>query len=146
MTAECFLDTNIFLYAAMGKYSEPHKYKCARQLVATKEYSSSAQVLAEFYVNARKMKNANKPLSPKQAAKWVAVISRKPCQDVDSGIVMHGIENAQRYKISYWDGAIIAAAQRLGVKTIYSEDLNHEQFYGDVQVINPFKTETDTFQ
>ena len=94
MTAECFLDTNIFLYAAMGRYSETAKYNCARNLVATKEYSTSAQVLAEFYVNSQKMKNAVKPLSSSQAAKWIMAISRKPCQDVDSGVVMTGIENS----------------------------------------------------
>jgi len=146
MSAECFLDTNIFLYAAMGRYSEARKYECARALVASKEYSTSTQVLAEFYVNSQKMKNAVKPLSATDAAKWIMAISRKPCQDIDSAIVMHGIENAQRYKISYWDGAIIAAAKRLGVKTLYSEDLNSGQYYGDVLVINPFKEDIKTFQ
>ncbi len=28
--------------------------------------------------------------------------------------------------------------ERLGAKTFYSEDLNHNQIYGSVQVINPF--------
>jgi len=146
MSAECFLDTNVFLYAAMGRYSEPRKYECARRLVATTEYSTSAQVLAEFYVNSQKIKNTTKPLSPTQAAKWVLTISRKPCQDVDSVVVMHGIANSQRYKISYWDGAIIAAAERLGVDTIYSEDLNDGQYYGNVQVINPFNQDFSAFQ
>ncbi len=146
MTAECFLDTNVLLYAAMGRFSAPQKYQRARHIVATKAYSTSAQVLAEFYVNSQKIKQAKIPLTSAQAAEWVAQISRKPCQEVDSAVVMFGIEYAHRYKISYWDGAIIAAANRLGVKTLYTEDLNHGQFYGDVQAINPFKTETDTFQ
>ncbi|MER9304105.1 hypothetical protein NKJ06_29030 [Mesorhizobium sp. M0293] len=38
------------------------------------------------------------------------------------------------------DGAIIAAAERLGVKTLYTEDLNHGQAYGSVVAINPFRT------
>ncbi|PAQ06083.1 hypothetical protein [Mesorhizobium temperatum] len=37
-------------------------------------------------------------------------------------------------------GAIIAAAERLGVKTLYTEDLNHGQTYGSVVAINPFRT------
>ncbi|WP_245475942.1 hypothetical protein [Mesorhizobium sp. M7A.F.Ca.US.006.01.1.1] len=37
-------------------------------------------------------------------------------------------------------GAIIAAAERLGVKTLYTEDLNHGQAYGSVVAINPFRT------
>jgi len=64
----------------------------------------------------------------------------KPCQDLDSAVVMRGIENAQRYRISYWDGAIIAAAERLGVKKLYTEDLSHGQTYGSLVAINPFRT------
>ena len=43
-----------------------------------------------------------------------------------------------RYKISYWDAAILAAATELGCTTLYTEDLNHGQTYESVQVINPF--------
>ncbi len=44
----------------------------------------------------------------------------------------------ERYQISYWDAAIVAAAAELGCSALYSEDLSHGQFYGTVQVINPF--------
>lgn len=44
-----------------------------------------------------------------------------------------------RYKISYWDSAMIAACERLKATTLYTEDLNHGQIYGTVTVINPFK-------
>lgn len=37
-------------------------------------------------------------------------------------------------------GAIIAAAERLGVRTLYTKDLNHGQAYGAVVAINPFRT------
>ncbi len=40
--------------------------------------------------------------------------------------------------LSYWDGAIIAAAQRLEAATLYSEDLNDGQVYGTVRVVNPY--------
>ncbi|TIP76048.1 MAG: PIN domain-containing protein, partial [Mesorhizobium sp.] len=95
------------------------------------------QVLQEFYVNVTK--RADVTLPPAKAAEWVAAISMKPCQDLDSAVVMRGIENSQRYQISYWDGAIIAAAERLGVKTLYTEDLNHGQAYGSVVAVNPFR-------
>ena len=45
---------------------------------------------------------------------------------------------AQRFQISYWDAAIIAAAEISGCDAVYSEDLNHGQSYGSVRVINPF--------
>lgn len=136
MIADAFLDTNVLVYAAIGHQSERPKYERARDLIATTDYCTSAQVLAEFYVNV--IKHAETPLTESKAAEWVAVISLKPCQELDSGIVMRGIENAQRFHISYWDGAIVAAAERLGASTLYSEDLNHGQLYGPVRVVNPF--------
>jgi predicted nucleic acid-binding protein len=136
MIAECFFDTNILVYAAIGRRSERAKYDRAVDLIATEDFSTSAQVLQEFYVNV--VRKSDVPLSPTKAAEWVAAISRKPCQDVDSAVVMRGIENSIRYRISYWDGAIIAAAERLGAQRLYSEDLNHDQTYGTVRAVNPF--------
>ncbi|MER9104781.1 PIN domain-containing protein [Mesorhizobium sp. M0848] len=137
MIADCFLDTNILVYAAIGHKAERAKYERAVELIAKEDYSTSAQVLQEFYVNVTK--RAEVTLAPAKAAEWVAAISMKPCQDLDSAVVMRGIANAQRYQISYWNGAIIAAAERLGVKILYTEDLNHGQSYGSVVAMNPFR-------
>ncbi|MER8445097.1 PIN domain-containing protein [Mesorhizobium sp. M1066] len=137
MIADCFLDTNILVYAAIGHKAERAKYERAVELIAKEDYSTSAQVLQEFYVNVTK--RAEVTLAPAKAAEWVAAISMKPCQDLDSAVVMRGVANAQRYQISYWDGAIIAAAERLGVKILYTEDLNHGQSYGSVVAMNPFR-------
>lgn len=137
MTASCFLDTNVLIYAAIGHRSDPDKYERALGLIENEDYATSAQVLQEFYVNVTR--KADLPLTPKKAAQWVATITRKPCQDLDIAVVMRGIENAERFRISYWDGAIIAAAERLGVDTLYSEDLNDGQSYGSVRIVNPFE-------
>jgi predicted nucleic acid-binding protein len=56
----------------------------------------------------------------------------------DYPLIVAGIESSLRFNISFWDGAIIAAAERLGATTLYTEDLNHGQHYRSVQAINPF--------
>jgi predicted nucleic acid-binding protein len=48
------------------------------------------------------------------------------------------IERSERHAISYWDAAILVAAEALGTHTVYSEDLNDGQRYGRVRVVNPF--------
>ena len=136
MITDCFFDTNILIYAAIGQNSQRRKYERAVELISTEKFGTSAQVLAEFYVNV--IKKSDVPLTPKKAAEWIATISKKPCQAVDDAVVMRGVENSQRYNISYWDGAIIAAADRLGATTLFTEDLNHGQAYGSVTAINPF--------
>lgn len=133
--ADVFLDTNVLLYAALGSDQEPGKNERAIELLTTK-FGTSGQVLAEFYVNATR--KAPTPLAPETAREWVVNLAKKAFQPVDSNLVRLGIEVSQRYRISYWDGAIVAAAERLGARTLYTEDLNHGQDYGSVTAINPF--------
>ena len=135
-SSEVFLDTNILLYAALGREHAEHRWSRAREIVLTEDYCTSGQVLAEFYNNA--VRKSASPLSPDNAREWVRIIALKPCQPVTPDVVLAGIDNARRYQLSYWDGAIIAAAEKLGAKTLYSEDLSHGQTYGSVRVENPF--------
>lgn len=55
-------------------------------------------------------------------------------------VVRTAMDYHQRFVVSYWDAAILAAAKALGCETVYSEDLNHGQVYDGVQVVNPFMT------
>ena len=135
-STEVFLDTNVLLYAALGRDHAGHRWDRAREIALTADYCTSGQVLAEFY-NIATRKGAP-PLSPDKAREWVRVIAMKPCQPITSEVVVAGIDLAHRYQLSYWDGAIIAAAERLGARVLYSEDLNHGQTYGSVRVENPF--------
>ena len=134
--ADVFLDTNILLYAALGREHARDRFDVARRIVLEEDYCTSSQVLAEFYVNA--LRKGVRPLSSEVAAEWVRVVAKKPCQPVDANLVRSAIEISQRYKISYWDGGILAAATRLGAGVVYTEDLHHGQVYGTVKVINPF--------
>jgi len=52
--------------------------------------------------------------------------------------VQIAIEISQRYRLAYWDAAILAAASSLGAETVYSEDFNDGQRYGTIRVVNPF--------
>ena len=136
MNAECFLDTNILVYAATRDSSEKHKRKKAIGLIEQEDFGLSAQVLQEFHVVVtRKLKVT---LSAAQSLEWIEQLSQFPCVDIDSDIVKIAIEISSRHQISYWDGAIIAAAELLCANTLYSEDLNHGQKYGSVEVLNPF--------
>ena len=51
---------------------------------------------------------------------------------------MSAIEISLRYELSYWDGAIIAAAETLQAPVLFTEDLSHGQLYGSVRALNPF--------
>ena len=49
---------------------------------------------------------------------------------------------SRRFLLSYWDGAILAAAAAAGCDAVYSEDLSAEQDYDGLRVINPFAETT----
>jgi len=138
MTADCRLDTNVLVYAAMGRYSAPAKYKRARAVVAETDFAVSGQVLQEFFVTVTR--KSDKPLSYDKATEWLEDLRDRQCVQINFDLVKRGAEIAQRFQTSYWDGAVIAAAERIGAPVVYSEDLNHGQSYGSVRVVNPFRT------
>jgi predicted nucleic acid-binding protein len=135
LIVETFLDSNVLIYAASGRLDAPEKYAVARGLLTT-EFGTSAQVLGEFYSNV--IRKGDVPLDPVSAKRWVELLARKPFQVNDASVALRAVDLSQRYRIRYWDAAILAAAEKLGAKTVYSEDLSHGQTYGAVTVINPF--------
>jgi predicted nucleic acid-binding protein len=140
MTAvvKALYDTNILLYAVDTAPASATKRAKAIELMQATDYGVSAQVLAEFFYNAtRKLPT---PLPAPLAQEFIAsLVTDQAVVPIDVELVLAGIALAQRYQLSYWDGAILAAAQRLGATVVYSEDLSHGQTYGSVLVINPFR-------
>lgn len=137
MNVEAFLDTNVLVYAVAGRDKEGKKRTRALELIEQLDFGLSAQVLQDFYVTV--VHKVEEPLSPAEALEWIEQLEAFPCQTLDSGLVKVGAEISRRYRISYWDGAILAAAEALGARTLFTEDLNHDQTYGSVRVVNPFR-------
>jgi predicted nucleic acid-binding protein len=136
MRSACFLDTNIILYAAAGRIDFPTKYSVATGILGNEDLCLSGQVLAEFAYNAAKKFSG--VMSGMEIDRWLERLSIFPCVNVDADLVRHGVMISRRYQISYWDGALVAAAERLDAPTLYTEDLSHGQLYGSVRAINPF--------
>ena len=136
MSVEAFLDTNVLIYAVSSATSEVEKKEKALELIERVDFGLSAQVMQEFYVNVtRKIAS---PLQPDEALELLEQFKCFPLIWTDYPLIVSGIEASLRHGISYWDGAIVAAAESLGATTLYTEDLNHGQHYGSVQAINPF--------
>jgi predicted nucleic acid-binding protein len=136
MTARVFFDTNVLVYAAIGTGKDERKRECALELIESEDFGTSAQVLQEFFVTVAQ--KASRPLTAARALEWIEQWMAFPCQAIDHQLVRIAIEQSERYKISYWDAAILAAAEALGAQKVYSEDLNDGQQYGGVRVVNPF--------
>lgn len=70
--------------------------------------------------------------------RWLVFLGTFPFLPVDQDYVTAGLGIARRYRLNYYDAALIAAAERMGAPVFYTEDLNHNQVYGSVRAVNPF--------
>jgi predicted nucleic acid-binding protein len=125
------------VYAAAGKRDDFAKYEIANSLILSGNFAISAQVLGEFYSTVRFPQH--EMLDINEAQNWVHRLTEFCILDVDAKLVSASMFIKERFKIRFWDAALIAASHTLGLNTLYTEDLSHGQKYGSVTVINPFK-------
>ena len=137
MSADVFVDTNVFLYTIDEDPASAAKRDRARQILLTEQWAWSTQVAAEFFVNATSPKRPFR-LDGKDAAQFVETWLAFPTAPVTNDVLRSAIALCERFGLSYWDAAILAAAAQLGCRTVLSEDLNHGQDYDGVRVVNPF--------
>jgi len=136
MTANVFLDTNILLYFISKAPTEREKSARAAEILMRDDCGLSTQVLAEFYVNA--MQKTAFKLPHQQVMNFLDTLKHIPVATL-SVEAMHAAANlAHHRKLSFWDAAIIIAAQTLSCSILYSEDFQHGQRFGSVRVVNPF--------
>jgi predicted nucleic acid-binding protein len=131
---ECFLDSNVLLYAASERNRDPRRFDIAIELVLGTLFGVSGQSLAEF-ANVSRRKQL---LDDVEIDQWLAFLGQLPFVPVDQAYVAAGLRMARRYQLKYYDAALLAAAERLGAPIFYTEDLNHNQVYGSVRAVNPF--------
>ncbi len=134
-----FLDTNILVYAY--DFSASLKHDLAVQLIENcwenENGCLSIQVLQEFFVTVtRKIAT---PLDHQTARQIVADLAQWHLHTPKANDLLQAIDLQQNFKLAYWDAQVVQSASSLGCKLLFSEDLNHGQVYGNVQIINPFK-------
>ena len=132
-----FVDTNVLIYAASPAPGEAAKQRAARSLLDAGDLALSVQVLQEFYHQVtRPTRQAH--LSHADALVFLQPMLSFRIQPMTVDIFHEAARLSRRYRIAYWDGAILAAARALGCDAVYSEDLSHDQDYDGVRVVNPF--------
>ena len=133
-----FADTNILLYAVSTVPSEEDKARKAQALLASREIAISVQCLQEFYVQATRSSRAER-LTHDEATGFIRAWRRFFTQELTLAVLDDALATKDRFQLSYWDAAIIAAARACGCTEVLSEDMNDGQMYGSVRVVNPFK-------
>jgi predicted nucleic acid-binding protein len=140
MSATCFVDTNLLIYArdADETTKQPLAEAWLEALWRQNRGRLSYQVLHEYYVTVtRKLR----PGLPAEEARddVRALMSWRPLS-ADGAMLEAAWALQDRYGLSWWDALIVAAAQRAGTEYLLSEDLQAGQDLGGVIVVDPFQT------
>ena len=137
MTADGFLDTNIVLYAY--DENEPRKQSIAQGLLrkaVRTECVISVQVLSEICNTILRKLAIDHSID--LVREILDHLQPVPTVSPDERTVRRAVDCCERYGLHFYDGMIIAAAERAGCKKIWSEDLNAGQEYFGMKVENPF--------
>ena len=135
-----FVDTNVLLYAVSEVPEEADKRARALEVLTEPDLAASVQVLQEFYHQATRPTRI-RSLSGNRALQFLEPILLFRIQTMTIDVFLEAIAISQRFRLSYGDAAILAAAHALGCDAVYSEDLSTDQDYDGVRVINPFTDE-----
>ena len=125
------------LYTIDEEPTSAVKRQRAQQLLLARRWGWSLQVAAEFFVNATSAKRPFR-LKAADAAALVETWLAFPTLELTPALFRSAVDVHERYQLSYWDAAILAAARQMGCHTVFSEDSNEGQNYDGVTVVNPF--------
>lgn len=128
---DCFFDTNVLLYLI-----SPDLRKAAQAEALMLEGGLvSVQVLNEFAsVGSRKA-----GLSWTEIREVLELLRRfLLVVPVDMDIHLRALDLAERYRLSFYDAAIVAAATQSGCSVLWSEDMQSGQRFDDLRIENPF--------
>ena len=133
-----FADTNVLLYAISRDPAEGAKAIRADALLAERDLALSVQVLQEFYVQATRASRAD-AISHEDAVELIESFQRFPVAPIGVDVMRAALATRERFRISYWDAAILEAARSLRCEVVLSEDLSDGADYAGVRVENPFR-------
>ena len=105
------IDTNVLLYAISTDPAEVEKKQAARELLSGGDWGLSVQVLQEFYVNATRAPRPAMTHADAEAA--IRQLILRPVVENDVALMLEALRTQARYRLSYWDAAVVAAAKRL---------------------------------
>lgn len=136
MTGPCFVDASVLVYLRDPR--DPAKQARAKtwheHLWRERRGRTSMQVLSEYYVNAKRLGGAATDGLWASVQRYFAWSPR--C--IDEPLLRRAREIEERWRLSWWDSMIVAAAQMQDCTLLLTEDLHDGAVFGDVTVRSPF--------
>ena len=131
-----FLDTNIMVYAFSD--TELDKQAISRNIIAENYTVVSTQVLQELANTLiRKFKVDYQTVSKNIME---CIQNNNTVHLNDSNTILRACQVGDRYRFSFYDSLIIAAALENRCTVLFSEDMQHNQIIENtLKIVNPFR-------
>ncbi len=144
MSVEVLVDTNVLVYS----FDTEVEHKCERAgtvvaaLTAADRGAVTSQILAEFFVTVRRRFAASLELdvAAAQVRRYAAMFT---VYDTSLAVVEEALRGVQRYRFSYYDAQIWAAARLNHIPLVLSEDFSDGAVVEGVRFMNPFLDDFD---
>jgi predicted nucleic acid-binding protein len=140
-----FVDSNILIYSqdATDSRKQAQAKDWLEQLWRTRSGRISYQVLRELYVNVTR--RASKPLPAARARTLVRLFLAWNPRPEDSEFFEAAWDIETRFKLSWWDSMIVAAAHLSQCQFLLTEDFQDGMHLNSLTVIDPFSNSWETF-
>jgi predicted nucleic acid-binding protein len=132
-----FFDTNILVY--MVDPTDPRRQQIARSRVrdalASDGFVLSAQVMQEFYNTVVRRQLLDHETAEQMLRDWAheRVVNTTP------DLLWGALEIRKQRQFSIWDALIVQAALEAGCTRLITQDLQHGQRLGDLEIVDPFQ-------
>jgi predicted nucleic acid-binding protein len=140
MSADVFIDTNVFIYHLDTTDALKHAVaeRIVREGLASGNACISFQVVQECLNTA--LRKAQVALDLDSARSYLDTVLAPLLQVPASPALYHRALDVQaRWRFSFYDSLIVAAALTAGCSRLLSEDLQHGQRIETLTITNPFK-------
>jgi predicted nucleic acid-binding protein len=138
MTERVFVDTNVLVYAhdLDGEVKRAIAEHVLRQLWSDETGVLSSQVLQEFY--ATLTSGVASPVPRRAARDLIGAYCVWPVVTLDAADVLVASDLEERYRLTFRDALIVAAARKSNATLLLSEHLQPFRPIAGLEVRNPF--------
>jgi predicted nucleic acid-binding protein len=136
MIATVFVDTNVLIYTreAEDTLKQQKSLFWMKELWTSGNGRLSFQVLQEYFAKLLRKKTE---LRDQARADVRDLIAWHPVV-INASVLEHAWRIQDRYRLSFWDSLIVAAAKAASCRWLLTEDLQPGQNLDGVTVVNPF--------
>lgn len=137
------VDTNVLVYRFDARFPEKQVVadRLLRDGIAGDTLRVAHQAVVEFVAATTRPQRGGPPILE-------AAVARREAEDLlrqfdvihpDDRVVRSALQGMAAYGLSLWDAHMWAYAEVHELGVLYSEDFEHERWYGGVLIIDPFQ-------